>query len=178
MATSLGDVELQRHLQSLACAKYKILKKHPPGREVDSGDSFSFNHDFSAPLQKIKISTIASKVETVEERKETRDRVDEERRHQTEVRLIPMQFAWLLTLHPLQACIVRIMKDRKTMAHNDLVNEVIRQLASRFQPNPLNIKKRIEGLIEVRTFISSTVAAINCPIIARVSGTLRRQKII
>ena len=41
------------------------------------------------------------------------------------------------------------MKDRKHMTHNDLVNEVTRQLASRFQPNPLMIKKRIEGLIEV-----------------------------
>ena len=50
----------------------------------------------------------------------------------------------------IQACIVRIMKDRKHMSHNDLVNEVTRQLASRFQPNPLMIKKRIEGLIEVR----------------------------
>ena len=41
------------------------------------------------------------------------------------------------------------MKDRKHMTHNDLINEVTRQLASRFQPNPVNIKKRIEGLIEV-----------------------------
>ena len=35
------------------------------------------------------------------------------------------------------------------MTHNDLINEVTRQLASRFQPNPLSIKKRVEGLIEV-----------------------------
>ena len=35
------------------------------------------------------------------------------------------------------------------MSHNDLVNEVTRQLASRFQPDPIMIKKRIEGLIEV-----------------------------
>ncbi|KAJ6531764.1 Cullin-domain-containing protein [Mycena capillaripes] len=129
-ATSIADLELQRHLQSLACAKFKVLKKHPPGREVDPTDSFSFNADFSSSLQKIKISTISSKVESGEERKETKDRIDEERRHQTE------------------ACIVRIMKDRKHMTHNDLINEVTRQLASRFSPNPLNIKKRIEGLIE------------------------------
>lgn len=44
---------------------------------------------------------------------------------------------------------MRIMKDRKRMTHNDLMNEVTRQMASRFQPDPLNIKKRIEGLIEV-----------------------------
>lgn len=36
------------------------------------------------------------------------------------------------------------------MAHNDLINEVTRQLIPRFQPNPMDIKKRIEGLIEVR----------------------------
>ncbi|KAJ7739753.1 Cullin-domain-containing protein [Mycena maculata] len=129
-ATSIEDNDLQRHLQSLACAKFKILKKHPPSREVDPTDSFSFNADFTSSLQKIKISTISSKVESGEERKETKDRIDEERRHQTE------------------ACIVRIMKDRKHMTHNDLINEVTRQLATRFLPNPLNIKKRIEGLIE------------------------------
>ncbi|KAF7316863.1 CULLIN-2 domain-containing protein [Mycena chlorophos] len=129
-ATSIADPELQRHLQSLACAKYKVLKKHPPGRDVRPSDSFSFNADFTSNLQKIKISTISSKVETGEERKETIDRIDEERRHQTE------------------ACIVRIMKSRKHMTHNDLVSEVTRQLAARFQPNPLIIKKRIEGLIE------------------------------
>ncbi|KAJ7650303.1 Cullin-domain-containing protein [Roridomyces roridus] len=129
-ATSIEDSDLQRQLQSLACAKYKVLKKHPAGREVDPTDSFSFNADFTAPLQKIKISTVSSKVESGEERKETQDRIDEERRHQTE------------------ASIVRVMKDRKHMTHNDLVNEVTRQLAVRFLPNPLNIKKRIENLIE------------------------------
>jgi hypothetical protein len=50
-----------------------------------------------------------------------------------------------------QACVVRIMKDRKHMTHQDLVQEVVRQLASRFNPDPGQIKKRIESLIEVRT---------------------------
>lgn len=129
-ATSIPDTELQRHLQSLACAKFKILKKHPPGRDVHSSDSFSFNNDFTCPMQKIKISTVSAKVETTKERRETRDHIEEERHHQ------------------IEACIVRIMKDRKHLTHNDLVNEVTRQLASRFQPNPQNIKKRIEGLID------------------------------
>ena len=48
------------------------------------------------------------------------------------------------------------MKDRKHLAHNDLINEVTRQLIPRFQPNPMDIKKRIEGLIEVREFPSLT----------------------
>ena len=46
------------------------------------------------------------------------------------------------------------MKDRKHMVHNDLINEVTRQLIPRFQPNPMDIKKRIEGLIEVKGFPS------------------------
>ncbi|KAI0689999.1 Cullin-domain-containing protein [Cytidiella melzeri] len=128
--TRIQESELQRNLQSLACAKFKILRKHPAGRDVNPSDTFSFNADFTSPLQKIKISTIASRVESVDERKETQDRVDEERKLQTE------------------ACIVRIMKDRKHMTHNDLVNEVTRQLSARFHPQPNTIKKRIEGLIE------------------------------
>ena len=74
-------------MQSLACAKFKVLKKHPPGRDVNLTDSFTFNAAFSAPLQKIKISTVASRVESSEERKETKDRVDEDRKHQMEVRV-------------------------------------------------------------------------------------------
>ena len=51
-------------------------------------DAFSFNIDFSAPLFKLKISTIASRVESADERKETKDRIEEERRYQTEVRSV------------------------------------------------------------------------------------------
>ena len=40
------------------------------------------------------------------------------------------------------------MKSRKTMEHSNLISEVTKQLASRFMPNPLLIKKRIESLIE------------------------------
>ena len=87
-ATKIPDIDLQRNLQSLACAKFKILKKHPPGRDINPTDCFSFNADFTAPLQKIKISTVASRVESSDERKETQERVDEERKHQMEVRLL------------------------------------------------------------------------------------------
>jgi hypothetical protein len=94
--TSIPEQELRRHLQSLACAKYKILKKHPPGRDVNPEDSFSFNHGFVCPMQRIKISTVSAKVESTEERKETRDRIDEERQYQTEVRGLVLRYIiWL-----------------------------------------------------------------------------------
>ena len=59
-----------------------------------------------------------------------------------------------------QACIVRIMKDRKHMNHNGLVHEVTQQLTSKFIPEPLAIKKRIEHLIEVSKFQKLNIAAL------------------
>ena len=63
------------------------------------------------------------------------------------------------------------MKDRKHLAHNDLINEVTRQLIPRFQPNPMDIKKRIEGLIEVRRFPSLT-SLFGMPILYPLSETI------
>lgn len=60
-------------------------------------DTFSFNHEFTAPLQRIKIQTVASKAETTEERRETEEKVEEERKLQTEVRLVcPFETVWLI----------------------------------------------------------------------------------
>ena len=55
------------------------------------------------------------KGETEPEQKETRNKVDEDRRHE------------------IEAAIVRIMKSRKTLQHNNLVSEVIEQLKARFR---------------------------------------------
>ena len=84
-ATQIPDNDLARSLQSLACGKFRILTKHPKGREVGPNDQFSFNAAFTCPLAKIKIQTIVGKVENNEERAETQERVDEERKHQIEV---------------------------------------------------------------------------------------------
>ena len=58
--------------------------------------------------------------------------------------------------HPVtQACIVRIMKSRKQLQHNQLVTEVVEQLNKRFQPSPLIIKKRIEVGVESTNLFSN-----------------------
>ena len=86
--TSIGSSELRRTLQSLACAKYKILTKSPKGREIDDTDSFTYNYAFTCPLAKIKIQTVANKVESAEEKKETDSRVDEARNQLCDVRFV------------------------------------------------------------------------------------------
>lgn len=48
----------------------------------------------------------------------------------------------------VEAAIVRIMKTRKQMPHNQLIAEVTRQMTGRFTPSPQLIKLRIESLIE------------------------------
>ena len=47
----------------------------------------------------------------------------------------------------LDANIVRIMKARKVLPHNDLIQEVLKAVTM-FKPEPRHIKQRIENLIE------------------------------
>lgn len=77
---------LVQTLQSLACAKYRILAKEPKGRDVNESDTFTYNSAFTSPLAKIKIQTVANKVESTEEKKKTDGKVDEARNTLCEVR--------------------------------------------------------------------------------------------
>lgn len=62
------------------------LDQAPARRDVAESDEFSFNLGFTAPLAKIKIQTVAAKVETDAERRETEGKVDEARNTQCDVR--------------------------------------------------------------------------------------------
>ncbi len=53
-ATAIPDNELQRNLQSLACTKFKVLRKHPAGRDVNPEDSFSFTQTSPPHYRKSK----------------------------------------------------------------------------------------------------------------------------
>jgi len=129
-ATEIPESELKRALQSLACAKFKILHKEPKGRNVDDGDSFTFNSEFTSKQIRFKVGTVTAAKETDVEKQETRQKVEEDRKPQ------------------IEAAIVRVMKSRKEMEHNALIAEVTSQLTSRFLPPPNVVKKRIESLIE------------------------------
>ena len=127
--TNLPDAEVRRTLQSLACARYKILTKNPKGREVNDTDTFTFNDRFTDDRFRFKINQIQLK-ETKEENKETHQRVAADRHYET------------------QAAIVRIMKSRKKIGHNELIVEVIKATRSRGVLDQADIKKNIEKLIE------------------------------
>ena len=131
--TSIPEQELTRALQPLALGKasQRILIKHPKSKEIEGSHEFSVNENFSSQLYRIKIQQASARQGEAEpERNETKKKVEEDRKHE------------------IEACIVRIMKSRKQLDHNQLVTEVVAQLSKRFQPSPVVIKKRIEGLIE------------------------------
>uniref|UniRef100_A0A673N4V3 Cullin 3b n=1 Tax=Sinocyclocheilus rhinocerous TaxID=307959 RepID=A0A673N4V3_9TELE len=140
MPGNIPERELVRALQSLACGKptQRVLTKEPKSKEIESGHVFTVNDQFTSRLHRVKIQTVAAKQgESDPERKETRQKVDDDRKHE------------------IEAAIVRIMKSRKKMQHNVLVAEVTQQLRARFLPSPVVIKKRIEGLIE-REYLART----------------------
>ncbi|XP_071698690.1 cullin-1-like [Rutidosis leptorrhynchoides] len=121
---NLADEDLVRLLQSLACAKYKILIKEPASRTVSETDYFQFNSKFSDRMRRIRIP-----LPPVDERKKVVEDVDKDRRY------------------AIDASIVRIMKSRKVLGHQQLVTECVEQLSRMFKPDFKAIKKRIEDLI-------------------------------
>merc|ERR1719326_699661 len=102
---------------TLACSKYKILSKTGDNQKiVDEGDTFTPNDTFQCPHRKIKIPPPTS------EETHNKERVEEDRSI------------------AVDAAIVRVMKARKQLAHQQLITEVLTQLAF-FKPNPKLIKQ-------------------------------------
>ena len=127
--TITAEPEVKRTLQSLACAKLRPLTKHPRGKEINETDSFTINPTFDHPKYRVKINQVQLK-ETKEENKETHIRVAEDRNFEC------------------QAAIVRILKSRKKVSHQELVSEVIKATMSRGVLAVGDIKKNIDRLIE------------------------------
>ena len=123
-ALGLPEEDLIRTLHSLACAKYKLLRKTPDNRTVAVGDTFAFNEAFTDKLRRIRVP-----LPPVDEKKKVAEDVDKDRRYS------------------IDAAIVRMMKSRKVVQHNALITEVGTQLSHMFKPDMKLIKKRIEDLI-------------------------------
>ncbi|RZC21739.1 Cullin-1 isoform A [Glycine soja] len=121
---NLGHEDVARLLHSLSSAKYKILIKEPNNKVISQSDIFEFNYKFTDKMRRIKIP-----LPPADERKKVIEDVDKDRRY------------------AIDAAIVRIMKSRKILGHQQLVLECVEQLGRMFKPDIKAIKKRIEDLI-------------------------------
>ncbi|KAF1356485.1 Cullin [Delphinella strobiligena] len=131
--TNIPRNELVRNLQSLAVApKTRVLVKEPMSKDVKPTDRFVFNESFTSKFVKIKVGVVSAsnKVETDKERKTTEKKNNDSRGFVVE------------------AAIVRTMKQRKELAHAQLITETLMLLSGQFKPDVNMIKKKIESLIE------------------------------
>ncbi|KAF0973699.1 hypothetical protein FDP41_007086 [Naegleria fowleri] len=126
--TGIEDAkEFMLTMQSLTLHKVKVLRKERKGTDIKEDDVFFVNDEFTHPLTKIKVNSLQLK-ETKKERAETTEKV-----------LLDRSYV-------IDAAIVRIMKARKTLTHQQLLAEVLKQI--RFPTTGQDIKKRIESLID------------------------------
>mmetsp|Transcript_26410 Transcript_26410/g.47617 ORF Transcript_26410/g.47617 Transcript_26410/m.47617 type:complete len:256 (-) Transcript_26410:205-972(-) len=164
--THIPEDELRRHLVSLCTPKHRILRKGSKGKGISGDeDTFTYNAEYTSKMTRVKVPMVSMRDATgsaagtsagsgngngegssaaasgaaaassnragmVDGSSSVPITVEEDRRHL------------------LEAAIVRIMKARKMLNHNDLVAEVTRQLSGRFAPQPQFVKKRVESLIE------------------------------
>lgn len=120
---NLDDMTLKPLMHSLSCGKHELITKSPSSNKINSTDSFTANARFTCKMRKIRIPVASL------DASHNKNRVEEDR-----------SFA-------IEAAIVRIMKARKTLKHQQLISEVMAQLVF-FRPKGQFIKKRIEALID------------------------------
>ncbi|XP_028933467.1 cullin-2 isoform X3 [Ornithorhynchus anatinus] len=137
-STQMNEKELTKTIKSLL--DVKMINHDSEKEDIDAESTFSLNMNFSSKRTKFKITTSMQK-DTPQEMEQTRSAVDEDRKMY------------------LQAAIVRIMKARKVLRHNALIQEVISQSRARFNPSISMIKKCIEVLIDKQYIERSQASA-------------------
>ncbi|KAK5638922.1 hypothetical protein RI129_013217 [Pyrocoelia pectoralis] len=121
----LNNEQIQRYANSLVECKFLLADTE----ELNTNTSLRLNTEYSNKRTRFRI-TAAIQKETPQEVEHTMNSVEEDRK-----------------LY-LQAAIVRIMKSRKVLKHNALIQEVCAQSKVSFAPSIPMIKKCIEALID------------------------------
>lgn len=129
-----GEDAIKAALVSMMSKKCPLLIKEPKGREFNRTNTFRLNMGFTTNRRKLSIPTPTAKI-SEQEKSQVHETVVEDRRH------------------AIEAAIVRVMKQRKTLDHQMLVMEVSRLCNPVFKPEPRQVKNRIEELIS-REFLA------------------------
>lgn len=122
----LSHDQLVKHAGSLVDCK--ILNKSPDG-ELEEDTILMLNFNYSNKRTKFRVTGVLQR-DAPQDAEATHRSVDEDRK----------MF--------LQAAIVRIIKSRKVLRHNQLIQEVLSQSKVKFAPSIGMIKKCIETLID------------------------------
>jgi cullin 1 len=112
-------------LHSLSCLKYKLVSKSTDSNKINNDDTFIINNNFVSNLKKIQLPIIC-----IDENKIDNSKLNELRGVQ------------------IDSAIVRILKTRKIITHNELLPEIKKQVSHLFEPELSMIKNRISSLIE------------------------------
>ena len=142
------ETELKRHFISLVVSpRCRLVVPVSDGGivpkslgEFDVNQEWKVDEKFSSSSRVVKMPLIVAKDTVASEQKEDPadtgigSSVEEDRKHL------------------LEASLIRVMKGRKSLEHNNLVAEVVALMSNRFVPSVDAIKARIENLIE-REFI-------------------------
>ena len=118
---------LKKMLHSLSCKKQKILSKTGEKSSIGELDQFEVNENFTSKLLLFSVPIPQDKTKFVKEK------IEQDRGFS------------------IEASIVKLLKSRKKMKHQELINEVLMMLEL-FKPTSRQIKVKIENLIQ-REFI-------------------------
>jgi len=129
--------ELERHVLALAHPKVKVLHKRPNVKALKEDDTFTFNNKYRNQRVRVHIGVLDAR--SMNKNKQSNGANGKGQ--------IPQQ-VMESRKNRVEAAIVRIMKARKQLSHQQLIVEVVYQLQSRFNPDPQFIKQRVASLIE------------------------------
>lgn len=125
-ATKLPKEECKRQVLSMTVSKHRLLLRDGSSKDIEDDTKLEVNGEFTNEKIKVVVGLIKK----------------EEKMTETAVAEAPVE-----RKHVIDAAIVRIMKSRKKLDHNSLLEEVFRQ-CTLFKPQPSQIKVQVEHLID------------------------------